>query len=104
MKRLKRKNLLLLSTKLIEKIPDPHNAKEYYQSFIRNKNTISVKQSKIITQQPNTFENPNIVDIKLVIIEQPQTSGKLSKTMKQAEKVSQYMFLKVLQVLLILKF
>ena len=26
-KRLKRKDLLLLATKLIEKIPDPHNAK-----------------------------------------------------------------------------
>ena len=44
MKRLK-KDFLLLATKLIEKIPDPHNAKEHYQSFIREKNTKSVKQS-----------------------------------------------------------
>ena len=31
MKRLKRNYLLLLATKLIEKIPDPCNAKEHYQ-------------------------------------------------------------------------
>ena len=64
MKRLKKKDLLLLAKKLIENIPDLCNAKEHYQSFIRNKNTKSVKQSKIITYQPKTFENPNIVDIK----------------------------------------
>ena len=31
MKRLKRKTLLLLATKLIEKIHNPRNAKEHYQ-------------------------------------------------------------------------
>ena len=31
-------------------MPEPHNAKEHYQSFIRKKNTKSIKQSKIITQ------------------------------------------------------
>ena len=50
MKRLKKKDLLLLVNKLKEKIPDSRNAKEHYQSFIRKKkNTKSVKQSKIIT-------------------------------------------------------
>ena len=88
-KRLKTEDLLLLATKLTDKKPDPRNAKEYYQSFIRTKNTKSVKQSKIIIQQPKTFENPNIADIKLVIIEHPKTSHKLSKTMRQAEKASQ---------------
>ena len=39
----KKKDLLLLVTKLIEKIPNPCNAKEHYQSLIRNKNTKSVK-------------------------------------------------------------
>ena len=39
MKRLKKK-LLLLATKLIEKMHDPHNAKEHYQSFIRKKNIV----------------------------------------------------------------
>ena len=47
MKRLKKKkDLLLLVNKLIEKIPDPPNAKEYYQSFTKKKNT------KSITHQP----------------------------------------------------
>ena len=40
------KRLLLFTTKLIEKIPDPCNAKEQYQSFIRKKNKNSVKQLK----------------------------------------------------------
>ena len=45
MKRLKKKNdLLLLANKLIEKIPNPRTPKELYQSFIRKKNTESVKQ------------------------------------------------------------
>ena len=43
MKRLK-KDLLLLANEFIEKISDPHNAKEHYQCFIRKKNTKSVKQ------------------------------------------------------------
>ena len=88
MKRLKRKYFLLFATKLTEEIPDPCNAKEEYQSFIREKNTKLVKQSKIITQQKKDFQNPNIVDIKSVITEHPKASHKLSKTMRQAEKVS----------------
>ena len=63
MKRLKKKDLLLLVHKLIKKIPDLRNVKDYYQSFIRKKNKKSVNQSEIITYQPKTFENPNIVDI-----------------------------------------
>ena len=43
----KKKDLLLLATKLIEKVPDPHDAKEHYQSFIRKKNRKSV-----ITEHP----------------------------------------------------
>ena len=45
MKRLKKEDLSLLASKLIEKIPDPCNAKEQYQLFIRKKNRKSVKQS-----------------------------------------------------------
>ena len=41
----------------------------------------------MIIKQPKTFENLNIVDIKLVIIEHPKTSYKLSNTIRQAEKV-----------------
>ena len=48
-----------------------------------------MKQSNIITQQPKTLENPNIIDIKSVTIEHPKTSNKLSKTIRQAKKVSQ---------------
>ena len=32
------KILSLLGNKLIEKIPDPRNANEHYQSFVRKKN------------------------------------------------------------------
>ena len=86
-KRLKRKDLLLVAKKLIEKILDPQNAKENYQSFLRRKNRKSVKQSEIITYKPKTFENPNIADIKSVITEHPKTLHKLYKTIRQAEKV-----------------
>ena len=79
--------MLLLSNKLIEKILDPCNAKEHYQSSIRKKNLNSVKESEIITYHAKTFENPNFVDIKLVIIEHPKTLHKLYKTVRQAEKV-----------------
>ena len=34
-----KKGLLLLTTKLIEKIVDPSNAKEYYNSFSKRKDT-----------------------------------------------------------------
>ena len=86
MKRLK--DLFLIANKLIEKIPHPCNAEKYYQSFVRQKNRRSVKQSEIITYQPKTFEKPNIVDIKSVITEHPhKTSHKLFKTIRQAQKV-----------------
>ena len=61
---------------------------EHYQSFIGKESTKSLKQSKAITQQPNTFENPDIVDIKSVTIGHPKHLHKLSKTIRQAEKVS----------------
>ena len=57
----------------MSKHPDPHNGKEHYQSFMIKKNK-SVKQSEIITYQPKTFQIPNIVDIKSVITEHPETS------------------------------
>ena len=77
----------MLANKLIEKIPDSHNAEEPYQSFIRIKSRKSVKQSEIITYQPKSFKKPNIVDIKSVITEHPKTSHNLSKTIKQDGKV-----------------
>ena len=45
MKQLKKKDLLLLANKLIEKISDPHNAKEHYQTFIRKKIGKTIKNN-----------------------------------------------------------
>lgn len=42
-----------------------------------------------MTQQPNTVENTIIFYIKTVFVEHPKTIYKLSKTIWQAEKVSQ---------------
>ena len=67
---------MLLANKLTEKIPDPCNAKEHYQSFIRKKSRKAVKQSEIIIDQIKIFENPNIA-----------LENQLSKTIGQAEKV-----------------
>ena len=81
--------MLLLATKLIEKIADATNAKQYYKSYLKRKNTHLVKRSKIITQLLKSFENPKIVDIKSVTMEHPKTSCKLSKTIRQTKKVFQ---------------
>ena len=56
---------------------------------MKNKNKKLVKQSKVITQQPKTIQNRNIIDIKSVNIEHPKTSRNLSKTIRQARMVSQ---------------
>ena len=98
MKHLKRKHLLLLSNKLIEKnlileivknifknVTHFHKIKSIRQSFLRKKNRKSVKQSEINADQPNIFEHPNIVDIKPVITGHPKTSHKLSKTIRKDE-------------------
>ena len=41
----------------------------------------------MITDQPKTFENPNIVYITSVITKHPKTSQKLSKIIRKDEKV-----------------
>ena len=84
---IEKKNVQLFVTKLKEKITDPHNAKEYYQSSAGNKNTESIKQSKINTKQPKSFENLQIVDINSVTTEHPKNSHKLKKTIRQAKKL-----------------
>ena len=53
MKSLKKKDLLLLANELLEKVPDPHNAKEHYQSFIKKKNR------KLTTVINNYFPTKN---------------------------------------------
>ena len=60
---------------------------EHCQWFIKMKNTKSVKQSEIITYLLKPFKNSDIVDMKSVITKHPKTSHKLSKTLRQAEKV-----------------
>ena len=83
-KRLKRKDLLLLANKLIEKVSDLCKAKEHYESFLRKKNRKSVKQPEVIAYRPKTF---GTVDIKSDVTEHPKTSRKLSKTIKKDEKI-----------------
>ena len=89
-KLLNKKNLLLLTNKLIKNIHDPRNAKEQYQSFIIKKNRKSVKQSEIITYQLKTFD---IFDIKSVNTEHSNTSHKLFKTERHTHKVGSNSFL-----------
>ena len=86
MRYLNKRDLLLLANKLIKNIPDPRNAKECYQSFIRKTTRKLVKQSEIITYQPKTFENLSTIDIKSVIKEHPKTSHKLTKTIDKLKK------------------
>ena len=43
MKHQKKKELLLLATKLIESIPDASNAQEYYKSYFKRRNKIGKK-------------------------------------------------------------
>ena len=58
MKQSKKKDLLLLANKLIEKIPDTVNAKEHYQSFIRKKNKKLVKKTKNNYSSTKNFGKP----------------------------------------------
>ena len=58
MKQSKKKDLLLLANKLIEKIPDTVNAKEHYQSFIRKKNNKLVKKTKNNYSSTKNFGKP----------------------------------------------
>ena len=51
------------------------------------------KTIKYSYSQPKTFEKPNIVKTKSITTENPKTSHKLSKTIRQAEKVSSNSFL-----------
>ena len=89
---------MLLANKLIEKIPDPLNAKERYQSFIKKKNPKLVKQSEIITYQLKTSENSNILDIKSVITEHSKMPHKLSKTNKVSPNSSLYSDTKTVKI------
>ena len=62
---MKRKDLLLLANVLIEQVPDPHNAKEHYESFLKKKNRKSVKQSIINQKLINLIKNLPLISQKL---------------------------------------
>ena len=85
-----KKDLLLFVNKLREKAPDPCNAKQRYDSFLKKKNRKSVKQSDIIIYQPKTFQNRNMVDIKQATTEQPKVVDKSSKDEKANSNRSFY--------------
>ena len=51
--------------------------------FWWKKNTKLVKRIKNNYLRTKTSENPNVVNIKLLIIEHPKNSHKLSKTIRQ---------------------
>ena len=79
----KKKYLILLATKLIEKIHDASSAKEYYyQSFLKNENKNSVKWSKIITQQPKLWKTQALL-IQNQLFKTYKNSYKFSKTIRQ---------------------
>ena len=47
---IRKKDQKLFGTKITEKVSDPSNAKEYYNSYFKRKNKKSAKQSKITTE------------------------------------------------------
>ena len=47
---IRKKDQKLFGTKITEKVSDPSNAKEYYNSYFKRKNKKSAKRSKITTE------------------------------------------------------
>ena len=47
---IRKKDQKLFGTKITEKVSDPSNATEYYNSYFKRKNKKSVKRSKITTE------------------------------------------------------
>ena len=77
----KKKDLPLLATKLIKKIPDVVMLKKNMNDFWKKIKQL-LKPSEKITQQSKNIENLDIIDIKLFTTEVSKTSSKLSETMK----------------------
>ena len=46
----RKKDLKLFGTKLTEKVSDPSNPKQYYNSYFKRKNKKSVKRSNLTTE------------------------------------------------------
>ena len=58
---MKRKDLLLLPKKLIEKVPDLGNAKEHYESFLRKTNRKSSRKlSKTVRPAEKVSSNSSL--------------------------------------------
>ena len=87
MKHQKKYVLVLLGTNLIKRIPDANDIKEYNKSYLKNK--ALVKQLEIITQKTKHYWHQSIAR------EDPKVYRKLSKTIRQAKKVSKVKKLKV---------
>ena len=51
----------MLATKLIKRICDTNNAKEYYKLFLRKNPEKLVKRSKVVAQQPKTTESSTLL-------------------------------------------
>ena len=51
----------MLATKLIKRICDTNNAKEYCKLFLRKKPEKLVKRSKVVAQQPKTTESSTLL-------------------------------------------
>ena len=73
----KKKYLLLFETKLIKKYPVLAVLKNTINHFWEMNKEL-MKQPEIITYQPKSTENPDIIHIKSVTVEHPKTSSKLS--------------------------
>ena len=81
---LEKKRFIVTCLEITRKVPDPCIAKEQYETFLKQKNRTSVKQSEVNSEKPKTFDT---VDIKSVITEHPKTLHKLCKTIRKGEKV-----------------
>lgn len=88
MKHQKEKYLILHAAKFVKKYLTLVMRENVTDHFWKSKNKKLVIRSEIITQQPNTLENPNFIDIKSITIEHLKTSHKLHKTIRQAKEIS----------------
>ena len=65
MKHLKKKDLSWLASKSVEKIPDPHNAKEHYQSFVKKEKRKINKAIRDKYLSTKTFWKPKHFRLKI---------------------------------------
>ena len=83
--KLKKKDLLSVETKLIEKHLILLISKNVINLILRKKNDKTIKNN---CSKTKNYRKVKIVHIKIAIIEHPKTSQKLSKTIKETKKPS----------------